>query len=187
MANFEKGRGTPVPTEYGSTVKNLTLTFWPKFFSWLPYMCRNSQKKLGQKPNVKFFRVYTYLWGTFNLGFAKMTKFDTFGRISPCRWGRRGKKLSTKKNWSICRPVCREINFFTQNIGMFDWFGHLNISVYTHHRVTWYSSSSEYRTKRCGHHHDPCDFSITLWSFGRIARKIVKGIILAASDCRIYF
>ena len=27
-----------------------------------------------------------------------------------------------KKNWSICRPVCSEINFFTQNIGMFDWF-----------------------------------------------------------------
>ena len=22
-----------------------------------------------------------------------MTKFDTFGHISPCRWGRRGKKL----------------------------------------------------------------------------------------------
>ena len=96
-------------------------------------------------------------------------------------------RVPQKKNWSICRPVCSEINFFTQNIGMFDWFGHLNISVYTHHRVTWYSSSSEYRTKRCGHHHDPCDFSITLWSFGRIARKIVKGIILAASDCRIYF
>ena len=35
----------------------------------------------------------TYLWSTFNFGFAKMTKFDTFGHISPCRWGRRGKKL----------------------------------------------------------------------------------------------
>ena len=28
-----------------------------------------------QKPNVKFFRVYTYLRGAFNLGFAKMTNF----------------------------------------------------------------------------------------------------------------
>ena len=32
--------------------------------------------KLSQKTNVKLFRVYTSLWGTFNLGFAKMTKFD---------------------------------------------------------------------------------------------------------------
>ena len=27
--------------KYGSTVKNLTLTFWPKFFSWFPYMYSN--------------------------------------------------------------------------------------------------------------------------------------------------
>ena len=32
-------------------------------------MYGSQEKKLGQKVNVKFFRVYTYLWGTFNLGF----------------------------------------------------------------------------------------------------------------------
>ena len=131
MPNSKKVRGIGVPTEYGSTVKNLTLTFWPKFFSWLPYMCRNSQKNLGQNPNVKFFRVYTYLWGTFNLGFAKMTKFDTFGHISPCRWGRRGKKLikpeyilgqgpTQKRIEQFADPCAGKLIFFTQNIGMFD-------------------------------------------------------------------
>ena len=40
LPNSKKVCGTPVPTEYGSTVKNLTLTFWPKLFSWLPYMYR---------------------------------------------------------------------------------------------------------------------------------------------------
>ena len=108
-------------------------SFWMIDWRWFPSARHWSIKtNLGQQPNVKFFRVYTYLWGTFNLGFAKMTKFDTFGHISPCRWGRRGKKLikpeyilgqgpTKKKNWSIWRPVCSEINFFTQNIGMFDW------------------------------------------------------------------
>ena len=111
--------------------EKIDIDFLPKFFPGFHTCVGAPKKNLGQKPNVKFFRVYTYLWGTFNLGFAKMTKFDTFGHISPCRWGRRGKKLikpeyilgqgPTQKNWAICRPVCREINFFTQNIGMFDW------------------------------------------------------------------
>ena len=35
---------------YGSTVKNVTLTFGLKFFSWLSNMYRDSQKKLGGKP-----------------------------------------------------------------------------------------------------------------------------------------
>ena len=67
--------------------------FWPNFFPGFPTCVGTPKKNLDQKPNVKFFRVYTYLWGTFNLGFAKMTKFDTFGHISPYRWGRRGKQL----------------------------------------------------------------------------------------------
>ena len=45
----KKVRGTPVPPTYGSTVKNLTLPFWPKTFSWLPYMYRNSPRKFGRK------------------------------------------------------------------------------------------------------------------------------------------
>ena len=49
LPNSKKVRGTPAPTEYGSTVKNLTLTFWPKIFSWLPYMYRNSPRKFGWK------------------------------------------------------------------------------------------------------------------------------------------
>ena len=52
-----KGRETLLHGVYGSTVKNLTLTFGSKFFSWLPNMYWDSQKKLGEKPNVKFFRV----------------------------------------------------------------------------------------------------------------------------------
>ena len=42
---------------YGSTVKNLTLTFGSKFFSWFPYKYWDSQKNLGEKPNLKSFRV----------------------------------------------------------------------------------------------------------------------------------
>ena len=41
----------------GSTVENLTLTFGPKIVSWLHHMYRDSQKNLGEKPNVKAFRV----------------------------------------------------------------------------------------------------------------------------------
>ena len=49
LPNFLKVRGTLVPPDYGSTVKNLTYTFWPKIFSWLPYMYRNSPRKFGKK------------------------------------------------------------------------------------------------------------------------------------------
>ena len=76
---------------------------------------------------VKFFRVYTYLWGTFNLGFAKMTKFDTFGHISPCRWGRRGKKLikpeyilgqgPTKKNDQFADLCAVKLIFSRKTLG----------------------------------------------------------------------
>ena len=49
LPNSKKVCGIGVPTEYGSTVKNITLTFWPKIFSWLPYMYRNSPRKFGRK------------------------------------------------------------------------------------------------------------------------------------------
>ena len=49
LPNSKKVRGTLAPTEYGSTVKNLTLTFCPQIFSWLPFMYRNSPRKFGRK------------------------------------------------------------------------------------------------------------------------------------------
>ena len=42
---------------YGSTMKNITLTFCPKFFSWLLHMYIDFEKILGQNVNVKFFTV----------------------------------------------------------------------------------------------------------------------------------
>ena len=52
LPNSKKVRGTPVPTEYVSTVKNLTLTFWLKIFSWLPCTCIGTfPESLGENPN----------------------------------------------------------------------------------------------------------------------------------------
>ena len=76
------------------------------FFPGLHTCVGTPKKNLGQKPNVKLFRVYTYLWGTFNLGFAKMTKFDTFGHKSPCRWG---KKLIKPEYW--CDDISSSCKF----------------------------------------------------------------------------
>ena len=72
------------------------------------------------------------MWGTFNLGFAKMTKFDTFDHISPCRWGRRGKKLikpeyilgqgPTKKIDQFSDPCAGELIFSRTTLGCsIDW------------------------------------------------------------------
>ena len=57
----KKVRGTLVPPTYGSTVKNLALTFWPKICFWLPYMYRNYPESLGEKPNV-WNQVVTINW-----------------------------------------------------------------------------------------------------------------------------
>ena len=46
---IEKGRETLLHGVYGSTVKNLTLTFGSKIFSWLPNIYWDSQKKIGRK------------------------------------------------------------------------------------------------------------------------------------------
>ena len=45
-----RARGT-----YGPTVKNLTLTFWPKIFSWPVHMYRKSPRKFERKFQCKFF------------------------------------------------------------------------------------------------------------------------------------
>ena len=55
LPNFEKVCETPIPTEYGYTVKNLTLTFCPNIFSWLLHMYIDPKKSLSQNLNVKFF------------------------------------------------------------------------------------------------------------------------------------
>ena len=39
----------------GSTLKNFSLTFCPKFFSWLHHMCSDSQKDFGAKSQCKIF------------------------------------------------------------------------------------------------------------------------------------
>jgi len=44
-----KGRETLLHGVYVSTVKNLTLTFGSKIFSWLPNIYWDSQKKFGRK------------------------------------------------------------------------------------------------------------------------------------------
>ena len=41
--------------DYGATVKNLTLTFWPKIFFEVNIHVEKQGKNLGQKVNVKFF------------------------------------------------------------------------------------------------------------------------------------
>ena len=46
---IRKGRETLLHGVYGSTVKNLTLTFGSKIFSWLPNIYWDSQKKFGRK------------------------------------------------------------------------------------------------------------------------------------------
>ena len=45
-----RARGT-----YGPTVKNLTLTFWPRIFSWPVHMYRKSPRKFERKFQCKIF------------------------------------------------------------------------------------------------------------------------------------
>ena len=47
---------------YGSTAKNLTLTFWPNFFYGFHTCIGTSPESLGEKANVKFFTVDPYFW-----------------------------------------------------------------------------------------------------------------------------
>ena len=52
---IKKVGGTPVPVRYGSTVKNFSLTFCAKIFSWLLHMYIDPQKKFGRKTQCKIF------------------------------------------------------------------------------------------------------------------------------------
>ena len=45
-----------VGLRYGSIVKNFTLTFFLKIFSWVLYMHRDSQKKIERKTQCKIFQ-----------------------------------------------------------------------------------------------------------------------------------
>ena len=49
LPNSKKVRGTPAPTEYGSTVKNLTLGFSPKLSGGIPIHVWKPGKKFGPK------------------------------------------------------------------------------------------------------------------------------------------
>ena len=71
IKEFGKAPGILLPRVYGSTLKNLTLTFCPKCYSWLPQMYSDFQKVVGQKPIVIFFRVAPYVEVTFRMGFLK--------------------------------------------------------------------------------------------------------------------
>ena len=75
---IKKVGGTPVPIRYGSTVKNFSLTFCAKFFSWLLHMYIDPQKNLGEKPNVKFFTVARYLEVISEVGLFESAKNETF-------------------------------------------------------------------------------------------------------------
>ena len=76
-------------TEYGSTVKNLTLTFWPKIFSWLPYMYRNSPRKFGRKTQCKIFQGRPVLLGhVFRGTLKKCQKWHVLLNLATrgCHW-----------------------------------------------------------------------------------------------------
>ena len=100
----------------------------------LPALVDNKRVCWAWRMLVKFFRVYTYLWGTFNLGFTKMTKFYTFGHISQCRWGWRGKTLikltrylvmvPQKKRDQFADPCAGKLIFSRKTLGL---IGHMNI------------------------------------------------------------
>ena len=77
----------------------------------LPALVDNKRVCWAWRMLVKFFRVYTYLWGTFNLGFTKMTKFYTFGHISQCRWGWRGKTLIKLTRYLVMVPQKKRDQF----------------------------------------------------------------------------
>ena len=63
---FWKTHGILLPSVYGSTLKYLTLTFCPNFFSWLPHTYSDSQKFFGTNTQCKIFHVGTLQEGHFN-------------------------------------------------------------------------------------------------------------------------
>ena len=66
--------------------EKFNIDFLAQFFFDCHTCVGTPQKKLGQKTNVKFFRVYTNLWGTFNCYvLAKMEDPSVFsyGHYSP--------------------------------------------------------------------------------------------------------
>ena len=73
--NSEKPvRGILLPSMYGFTQKNLTLTFCPRFFPDFPTHIVTPKTILRQKPDVKFFRVAPYVEVTSKMGFLKRDK-----------------------------------------------------------------------------------------------------------------
>ena len=63
IGQLGKERETLLHSVYGSTVKNLTLTFGCKIFSWLPNMYWDSQKKFGRKTQCYIFQGGLVNWG----------------------------------------------------------------------------------------------------------------------------
>ena len=63
---------------YGSTAKNLTLTFWPNFFYGFHTCIGTSPESLGEKANVKFFTVDPYFWAMSFVGLSKSAENDTY-------------------------------------------------------------------------------------------------------------
>ena len=66
--------------------EKFNIDFLAQFFFDCHTCVGTPQKKLGQKTNAKFFRVYTNLWGTFNCYvLAKMEDPSVFsyGHYSP--------------------------------------------------------------------------------------------------------
>ena len=59
-----------LPLHYGPVVKNLTLIFCPKFFSWLLHMYIDFKKKFGPKCQCKIFHggsvIEGHLWNDSN-------------------------------------------------------------------------------------------------------------------------
>ena len=82
-----------------------------------------------------------------------MTTFDTFGHISPCRWGRRGKKLikpeyilgqgpTKKKIDQFADPCAVKLIFSRKTLGCsIDWtpehIFRLQITIVKASRVYW--------------------------------------------------
>ena len=84
-----KGRENLLHGVYGSTVKNLTLTFWPQIFSWLQYMYRNSPRKFGRKTQCYIFQGRPVLLGhVFRGTLKKCRKWHVLLNLATrgCHW-----------------------------------------------------------------------------------------------------
>ena len=68
------------------------------------HTCVGTPKKFGPKPNVKFFKVYTYLWGTFNLGYGiKIPSWNAFmGVLKMYTSYELQSKSGRRWNWLTC-------------------------------------------------------------------------------------